>query len=184
MSNIAKFGLRTSYDLYDKLKYDSELLLRRRKRSAEERRLEEFEAFNFFITAWHLYKDWLQGDTLNKPKYSLEKIQEANSKFIEVKDVMRDIANGSKHFELNAPAKVAVGEREISSWYSYFFGPQFSIETKSFHFLMYELVGVIMDYFRWIFDDSELVVFPSKLIEKLEKAREVRTARKKTQGSI
>jgi hypothetical protein len=182
MSNIAKFGLRTPYDLHEKLKYDAELLLRRRKENVEEHRLEEFEAFNFFVTAWHLYKDWLQGSSLDKPKHSLEKIQEAASKFIEVKDVIRDIANGSKHFELNAPAKVAVGDREISSWDSYFYGPQFSVDTKSFHFLMYELVVVIMAYFEWIFDDSEPVIVPSMVIEKLEQARELRTARKQTQA--
>ena len=34
-----------------------------------------------------------------------------------------DIANSSKHIELNAPAKVVFGDREVSSWYSYFFAP-------------------------------------------------------------
>ena len=179
MSNTAKFGLRTPYDLHEKLKYDAELLLRRRKENAEEQRLEEFEAFNFFVTAWHLYKDWLQGGSPDKPKHSLEKIQEASSRFVEVKNVMRDIANGSKHFELDAPAKVAVGDREISSWYSYFFGPQFSIDTKSFHFLMYELVGLIAAYFEWVFDDAEPVAVPLAIVERLDKARELRDARKK-----
>lgn len=165
--------------MHEKLKYDAELLLRRRKDNAEEQRLEEFEAFNFFVTAWHLYKDWLQGPSPDKPKNFLEKMKAATLEFIEIKDVMRDIANGSKHFELNVPSKVTVGDREISSWYSYFFGPQFSIDTKSFHFLMYELVGLIVDYFEWIFDDSEPVVFPSKLVETLGKARELRIAREK-----
>ncbi|MFZ6731059.1 hypothetical protein ACO0LG_03960 [Undibacterium sp. Ji42W] len=179
MSNIAKFGLKSPYDLYEKLKYDAQLLLRRRRENAEEYRQEEFEAFNFFVTAWHLYYDWLQGVSKDKPKHSLEKIQKATSEFREIKDVMKNIANGSKHFELNAPAKVAVGDREISSYYSYFFGPQFSIDTKSFHFLMYELVGVIMTYFEWIFDDSKPVLVPLEIIEKLKKARELRTERKK-----
>lgn len=183
MSKTAKFGLTTPYDLYAKLKYDADLLLHRRKRNAEERRLEEFEAFNFFVTAWHLYKDWLQGSSLDKPKYSLEKINAATSSFIEIKDVIRDIANGSKHFELKESAKVVVGDREISSWYSYFFGPQFSINTKSFHFLMYELAGLIMDYFEWVFNDSQPVIFPSKLADKLEKARKLRAARRKREST-
>lgn len=183
MSKTAKFGLTTPYDFYAKLKYDSDLLLRRRKESAEEHRLEEFEAFNFFVTAWHLYKDWLQGSSLVKPKYGVDKINAATSSFIEIKDVIRDIANGSKHFELNASAKVVVGDREISSWYSYFFGPQFSIDTKSFHFLMYELVGLIMGYFEWIFNDSQPAIFPSELTDKLEKARKLRAARWKRENT-
>jgi len=63
MSKTAKFGLTIPYDLYAKLKYEAGLLLRRRKESAEEHRLEEYEAFNFFVTAWHLYKHWLQEAT-------------------------------------------------------------------------------------------------------------------------
>ncbi|MFZ6710138.1 hypothetical protein [Undibacterium sp. TC9W] len=179
MSNIAKFGLSTPYDLYEKLKYDAQLLLRQREENAEEHRLEEFEAFNFFVTAWHLYKDWLQGVSKDKPKHSLQKIQKAASEFREIKDVIRNIANGSKHFELNEPAKVILGDREISSVYSWFFGPQFAIDTKSFHFLMYELVDIIMAYFEWIFDDSKQVAVPIEIIEKLKKARELRTERKK-----
>ena len=54
-----KFGLSTSYDLFQKLKHDSELLLRQRPETQDEQRLEEYEAFNFFVTAWHLHKDWL-----------------------------------------------------------------------------------------------------------------------------
>jgi hypothetical protein len=183
MSKTTKFGLTTPYDLYAKLKYDADLLLRRRKEIAEEHRLEEFEAFNFFVTAWHLYKDWLQGSSLDKPKYALDKINAATSSFIEIKDVIRDIANGSKHFELNTSAKVVIGDREISSWYSYFFGPQFSIDTKSFHFLMYELVGIIMDYFEWVFNDFQPVIFPSELMDKLEKARKLRAARWKHENT-
>jgi hypothetical protein len=183
MSNIAKFGLRTPYDLYEKLKYDAEQLLRRREESDDERRLEEFEAFNFFVTAWHLHKDWLHGRSPAKPKHALEKIKTASSKLMEIKQVIRDIANGSKHFELEEKPKVVVGEREISSFFAYFFGPQFPIDTKSFHFLMYELVDVIMDYFEWLFDDTQPIIVPPALLGKLEKARVLRGVRKKNDGN-
>ena len=184
MSHTAKFGLKTPRELFDKLKYDAELLLREREENTEEQRLEEFEAFNFFVTAWHLYHDWLKkGKSPDKPTYALEKIEAASSKFKEVKDVLRDIANGSKHFELTDPAKVTVGEREISCWYSYFYGPQFPIETKSFHFLMYELVTLVLMYFEWIFDDTKSVKMPSEITDKLDKAREIHSARKNLANS-
>ena len=181
MNKTAKFGLSTAYDLHEKLKYDAGLLLRNRKESAEEQRLEEFEAFNFFVTAWHLHHDWLKIGRLDIPKHALEKMQEAKAPFVEIKDVMRDIANGSKHFELNQPAKVAVGPREISSWYSWFFGPQFAIDTKSFHFLLYELVAVILAYFEWVFDDAKPIHLPAEVVDKLEKAREIRAGQRKTE---
>jgi hypothetical protein len=184
MSHIAKFGLKTPRDLFDKLKYDGELLLRVRKENVEEQRLEEYEAFNFFVTAWHLYHDWLKkGTSPNKPKYALIKIEAANPDFNEIKNVLRDIANGSKHFELHDPAKVTVGEREISSWFSYFYGPQFPIDTKSFHFLMYELVLLVLMYFDWVFDDTKPVKTPSEITDKLDKAREIRSARKNLANS-
>ena len=176
---MAKFGLKTPRDLFDKLKYDAKLLLRERNENYEEQRLEEFEAFNFFVTAGHLYHDWLKkGTSPDKPKHALDKIKASDSTFKEVKDVLRDIANGSKHFELKDPTEVIVGERETSCWFSYFHGPQFPIDTKSFHFLMYELVLLVENYFDWVFDDTKPEDIPSEIMEKLDKARKIRSARK------
>ncbi|MDB5935748.1 MAG: putative uncharacterized phage protein [Massilia sp.] len=175
--NTTKFGLKSSYDLFGKLKYDSKLLLRQRPENDEERRLEEYEAFNFFVTAWHLHKDWLGSDSIDKPVHSLAKITVAHAHVKEIRHAIRDIANGSKHFSLNDSPKVSVGEREISSWYSYFFGAQYTVDTKSFHFLLYELVGIVMEYFEWIFDDKISNSVPATILEKLEKANELRVAR-------
>lgn len=174
-----KFGLSTSCDLFAKLKYDAELLLKNHPETEEGLRLEEYEAFNFFVTAWHLHKDWLGSDFMIKPVHSISKIETAHPHLREIRHAIRDIANGSKHFALNEAAKVSVGAREISSFYSYFFGPQYAIDTKSFHFLMYELVGIVMDYFEWIFDDEVPDVIPASIIEKLAKAKELRLARDK-----
>jgi hypothetical protein len=174
-----KFGLSNSYGLFQKLKHDSELLLRERPETQEEQRLEEYEAFNFFVTAWHLHKDWLGSETIEKPIHSLSKIAAAHPHMKEIRHAIRDIANGSKHFALNEAPKISIGPREISCFYSYFFGPQYAIDTKSFHFLMYELVGVVMEYFEWIFDDESPDTVPAAILEKLEKAKELRLARDK-----
>jgi hypothetical protein len=178
-AGTTKFGLATAYDLFKKLKHDAELLLRSRSETEEEQRLEEYDAFNFFVTAWHLHKDWLGNDSIEKPVYSLSKITAAYPHVKEIRHAIRDIANGSKHFALNESAKISIGEREISCFYSYFFGPQYAIDTKSFHFLMYELVGIVMDYFEWIFDDESSNSVPATILEKLEKAKELRVARDK-----
>jgi len=118
-----KFGLSTSYDLFRKLKHDSELLLRQRPETQKEQQLEEYEAFNFFVTAWHLHKDWLGSESIEKPNHSLSKISTAHPHMKEVRHAIRDIANGSKHFELDDAPKVSIGPREISSFYAYFFWP-------------------------------------------------------------
>lgn len=178
MTNSAKFGLAGPIDMFEKLKREAEVLLRQREETEEEQRLEEFEAFNFFVTAWHLHKDWLHGSSPDKPRHALAKINAATPSLTEVKQAIRDIANGSKHFELDDQPKVTVGEREVSCWFSYFNGPQFSIDTKSFHFLLYELVDLVMNYFHWIFDDSQPVIIPAQIIDKLAAAKELRTARK------
>lgn len=175
--STAKFGLATAYDLFGKLKHDGNLLLRQRPETEEEQRLEEYEAFNFFVTAWHLHKDWLGSDAIEKPAHSLSKITTAYAHVKEIRHAIRDIANGSKHFALNESPKISIGKREISSFYSYFFGPQYAIDTKSFHFLMYELVGIVMDYFEWIFDDESSNSVPTTILEMLEKAKELRVAR-------
>lgn len=175
--NTAKFGLATAYDLFGKLKHDRDLLLRQRPENTEEQRLEEYEAFNFFVTAWHLHHDWLGSDAIEKPIHSECKIAAAHSHLKEVKQAIRGISNGSKHFSLHEKPKVSVGPREISSYYSYFCGPQYAVDTKSFHFLMYELVGIVMEYFDWIFDDKSPSSVPSSLLKKLEKAKELRIAR-------
>ncbi|PLC52257.1 hypothetical protein CR155_18545 [Pollutimonas nitritireducens] len=175
--NTAKFGLATARDLFGKLEHDRDLLLRQRPENTEEQRLEEYEAFNFFVTAWHLHHDWLGNNAIEKPNHSLRKIADAHSHLKEVRHAIRGIANGSKHFSPREKLKVSVGPREISSYYSYFFGPQYAIDTKSFHFLMYELVVIVMEYFDWIFDDESPSSVPVALLEKLEKAKELRIAR-------
>ena len=178
-SALRNSGLSTSYDLFQKLEHDSELLLRQRPETQDEQRLEEYEAFNFFVTAWHLHKDWLGSESIEKPIHSLTKISAAHPHMKEIRHAIRDIANGSKHFALDESPKVSIGPREISSFYAYFFGPQYVLDTKSFHFLMYELVGVVMDYFEWIFDDEKSGGVPAAILEKLEKAKELRLARDK-----
>jgi hypothetical protein len=172
-----KIGLATSFDLFAKLKHDSELLLSERRETEEDQKLEEYQAFNFFITAWHLHKDWLGSDSVEKPVHARSKIIDVHAHVKELRHAIRDIANGSKHFILDECPKVSIGEREISSFYSYFFGPQFAIDTKSFHFLMYELVEIVMEYFEWIFDDEILNSVPATILGKLEKAKELRVAR-------
>lgn len=177
-----RFGLVSSFDLYRKLKHDAKALLRKRPENDEEKIIEEYEAFNFFVTAWHLHKDWLGNATISKPVHSCEKITIAHPALKEVRHAMRDIANGSKHITLTEEPKISVGQREISSWDSYLFGAQYPIETKTHHFLMNEFVYLILAYFEWIFDDSAAMIVPSLITERLKKAKELRIARDNIAG--
>jgi hypothetical protein len=172
-----RFGLANSFDLYRKLRHDAKALLRERPETDEEKIIEEYEAFNFFVTAWHLHKDWLGNATISKPEHSCEKINIAHPALKEVRHAMRDIANGSKHITLTEKPKISVGAREISSFDSYFFGAQYPIETKTHHFLMNEFVYLILEYFEWIFDDNAPKIVPESILEKLKTAKALRIAR-------
>jgi len=177
--HTAKFGLTNAHELFKKLEYDYKQLLRHHQETDEDQQIEEYEAFNFFVTAWALHNDWLGSDIIQKPAHSDQKIVEAHPHVKEIRHAIRSIANGSKHFSLDEAPKVAIGAREISSFSSYFFGPQYAIDTKSFHFLMDELAGIVMEYFYWIFDDNKPVSIPTSILEKLKNARELKSRRDK-----
>lgn len=174
-----RFGLANCFDLYGKLKHDAKVLLRERVESEEEQLLEEYEAFNFFVTAWHLHYDWLGNDTIAKPNHAVHKMKKAHPELKEVRHAIRDIANGSKHFTHKDDPKISVGAREVSSWDSYLFGPQYPIETKTHHFLMYEFVFLVLEYFEWLFDDSAPDTIPTTILDKLKEAKELRIERDK-----
>lgn len=88
-------------------------------------------------------------------------------------DVVRDVVNGSKHFELDEGSanKRKVSEVHIgneASWYSYFFheGIPGVTAEKQWYFSLRVLNNIVMRYYEWVFDDSTPVrEFPVEIIE-------------------
>lgn len=157
-------GIRSSLGMYEKLKYES-------------LRLQDgwhpYDAFNFIVTAWHLFEDWKKSDdssSLNRQKRSRAKLPDQMNLVL---NVIRDLANGSKHFELTPEAARKRRVTEVHSgkevgWYSYFFHESLPAVTVDQHwyFSIRVLNNIIIRYFDWVFDDTSAVkAFPNELLE-------------------
>jgi len=146
------FGITNSLELFQKLKHDS-LNLRKNWHS--------YDAFNFLVTSWHLFYDWKNSDprnALSREKRDKNKLpKEMNL----VLDIVRDFANGSKHFKLDEKSEnkrrvdeVHVGDE--AGLYEYFFHENLLAVTVDEHwyFSIRVLHNIVMSYFDWVFDDG------------------------------
>ncbi|MCG5513752.1 hypothetical protein [Ectothiorhodospira shaposhnikovii] len=161
------FWLRDSNDLYRKLIFESNRL---------EQGFEIYDAFNFFVTAWHLYHDWKKSDD---PKCQSRTKRDWNKLPMQMKivlGVVRDIVNGSKHFRLDEKAakKRIVDEVHSgmeSNWYSYFFHEDLPGVTvdEQWYFSVRVLRTFVMEYFKWVFDaNTSHMNFPPSLLEAID----------------
>ena len=155
-------GIRNCRDLYEKLRFEKNKL---------DSEWNEYDFFNFIVTAWHMQNDWIKNDKTKRLYSAKQKIKQAPSDMKEVVNIARDIANGSKHFKLDKKSedkKVVkeIHEPEVRSWHSYYFGPKYGISTESSYFSSSDLIYLIWAYFEWIFDDS---IKPKSFPDKIEK---------------
>jgi hypothetical protein len=83
------YGFKNARDLFEKLKRDAKKL---------EEEVNSDNVFNFIVTAYHI-KDWIKNDPSNSQDIRNQaKELPKNEKII---DICQDIANASKHFDLN-----------------------------------------------------------------------------------
>jgi hypothetical protein len=156
-------GISSSFDMYEKLKHESIRL---------QQEWHPYDIFNFLVTAWHLFEDWTKSDdpkVLSRSKRNKDKLP---NEMKLVLDTVRDLVNGSKHFQLHPEAakKRIVGEVHTGNevgWYSYFFHEHIPAVTVKDHwyFSVRILNNVVVRYFDWVFDDSSPVKeFPDDLL--------------------
>lgn len=157
--------ITTCMDLLEKLRADG-------------RRLEgtwhPYDAFNFVVTAWHLQNDWLSQRAAPKPMLAAEKhlSKRLPKEMMLVLDVLRDLANGSKHqmLEEGPAAKRVVAQLDggiTTGYYSYFFRERMIgvTTTSGYIFSIRKLRNLSLAYFDWVFDDTRPVKpFPGELI--------------------
>lgn len=157
-------GIDSSAAMFEKLKHESSRL---------QQGWHSYDAFNFLVTAWHLFEDWTKSDdsrALCRMKRQRRRLP-LSMNF--VLDIVRDLVNGSKHFNLtpDAAAKRRVGEvhtGEEVGFYEYLFHENLLAVTVEDHwyFSIRVLNNLMMRYFEWTFDDSKNVEdFPSDIIE-------------------
>ena len=135
-----------------------------------------FDTFNFLVTAWHLYHDWPKCE----PKGSLTRLKRHANQLPEqmvfVLDIVKDITNGSKHFNLSPEASRKRIVSEVhdggeSGFYHFFFReriPGLDADSGKFkgYFSIRVLHNIIMKYFDWVFDEVTPVgSFPKEIVE-------------------
>lgn len=160
-------GISSSLDMYEKLKHESIRL---------QQEWHPYDAFNFLVTAWHLFEDWTNSDDPKALSRSKRHRKKLPTDMNLVLDTVRDLVNGSKHFQLNPEAanKRIVNEVHTGNevgWYSYFFHEHILAVTVKDHwyFSVRILNNVVVRYFEWVFDDSSPVKdFPDELLEAIK----------------
>jgi len=158
------YGLNTCHDIFEKLKYETKLL-------DDDPSL--FNWFNFSLTAWHLYRDWLPKDP-KRPALFKDKKQHTPQRMIDTINVLRDLAIGNKHLTFwNGPwtnKKVTDAHPpDIRSLWSFITNkPQIGIWLDQTYYTMQEIKGLALSYFEWLFDDSvPHTQFPKKITKLL-----------------
>lgn len=86
MNDLGILEMKNSKDLYEKLKYDYYILLKKQN---------SYNYFNFILVAYHL-SEWINCDNFqDKDKMEYSKLLEDNNI-----NLFRDLSNRAKHFKL------------------------------------------------------------------------------------
>ncbi len=157
-------GINSSTDMFEKLRYESSRL---------RQGWHSYDAFNFLVTAWHLFEDWSKSDDAKALSRSKRQRHHLPENMNLVLDVVRDLVNGSKHFTLtrDAAKKRRIGEiltgKEVG-YYQYFFRERVSavVVDQHWYFSIRALHNLIINYFQWVFDDTTPVKdFPQEITD-------------------
>ncbi|MEA2095845.1 MAG: hypothetical protein U9P73_03990 [Candidatus Cloacimonadota bacterium] len=169
MSQKAKidYGISNCFDMYEKLKFEGKRL---------DSDWHEYNCFNFIVTAWHLYDDWLDNDRRCRPQLSIKKKNKIPATMTNVLNAIRDLTNGSKHMVLNKKSvnKQVVTEvhsPEIRDMRSFMTGEaKVGIKIDSTYYSMWDLRYICLLYFAWVFDDNTpMNAFPPDLADHLDR---------------
>lgn len=156
-----RISISTCEGLFEKLKWDLEQL---------ELGWDEYRTFNFVVTAYHLYEDWIKrGGTAIQQERKAALPERAKILF----KVLRDITNASKHWELHGGSQARqivdhVSAPEIRDWYAYLIaGPVIYVSVGGGLPSMPELASVTIGCFEWIIN-SQSSSFPDELARSLD----------------
>lgn len=136
---------------------------------------EPYDCFNFFVTAWHIYDDWLLKD-INRPQLALEKKGRTTGAMLKLLLAFKNLTDGSKHMILdngkyNKRVVKSVTQPIIGDWLSYFTNtPRVYISVENSIYSMWDIRYLTIHYFSWIFDDNiPANKFPTEVTGHLER---------------
>lgn len=144
-TNTPRLPIDSCEALFEKLKWDYTQL--------ENDWSSPYGAFNFVVTAYHLYQDWIKQAGTTEQKERLANIPERGRLLF---DVWRDVTNATKHWQLNERSqnKRVVNEvsgPNIGDWHSYFIiGPVLYVRVSDALPSLCELALVTVQCFKWL----------------------------------
>ncbi len=157
-----RIPIDTCEGLFEKLKWDHQQL---------QDGWTEYCTFNFVVTAYHLYADWIDSAGALHQKRRKNKLPDCGKKLF---FTLRDLTNASKHWKLDSKGEgkrivSGVSGREIADWYSYFIaGPVIYVLVNGARPSLPELAELTLECLDWILQGED--TFPPPLAEKLETA--------------
>jgi hypothetical protein len=156
-----RIPIDTCDGLFEKLKWDYQQL---------ERGWGVYQTFNFVVTAYHLYEDWIKSTGSRLQKQRKHKLPEQGKKLF---CTLRDITNASKHWQLNTKSQAIkvvsnVSSPEIGDWYAYFVaGPVMYVSVGDSKPSVPELAGTTLECLDWILNGPDNS-FPATLKVQLD----------------
>jgi len=140
--------------LFEKLKWDFLQL--------EKEWSSPYCTFNFVITAYHLYQDWIKRAGTEEQRQRITGLPEnGNLLFM----VWRDITNATKHWELNPRSQSQQVVNEVSGpvigdWYAYFVaGPVLYVRVGDALPSLPELAQATIWCFKWLLEGEQSFEF-------------------------
>lgn len=155
-----RIPIDTCEGLFEKLRWDYQQL---------QEGWNEYRTFNFVVTAYHLYADWIKNAGSPAQVERKEKLPPIGKKLF---FTLRDITNSSKHWQLDARSQTkqivkGVSKPEIGDWYAYFVaGPVMYVSVGEARPSIPELASVTIECLQWILN-GETAAFPETLSERL-----------------
>ncbi|WP_154662552.1 hypothetical protein [Solimonas flava] len=150
MTPAPRLGLDTCEELLGKLRWEKDLL--------EKQWDSPYLAFNFAVTANHLFADWIKSVGNKTQRQRANRLPELAKKLF---FAWRDVANASKHWSLDSNARKkqivsSVSGPVIGDWYAYLIaGPVIYLEIEGARPSLPELVSVTLQCFEWILESTE-----------------------------
>lgn len=131
--------------LFEKLKWDFQQL--------EKDWTSPYTTFNFVVTAYHLYQDWIKRAGSHEQRLRRSQLPETGKLLF---NIWRDLTNATKHWELNDYSKQQQVVNDITGpitgdWYAFLIsGPVFYIRVGGALPSLPELAQATISCFDWI----------------------------------
>lgn len=147
---VPRLAINSCQALFEKLKWDYKQL--------ESDWTSSYTTFNFVVTAYHLYNDWIISAGTEEQRLRRNNLP-AKGKLLF--NIWRDITNATKHWELNKNSQKSQVVSEITGpiigdWSAFLFhGPVLYVRVGEALPSLPELAGVTINCFNWILEGEE-----------------------------